>query len=262
MQERPARLPHSKEILLPRLLLALALCALGAGCGPKYPNCNGDKDCKEKEFCVSGKCQQCRPNEKDCKAGEECVLGACKPIAGYCTEHAQCPKDQSCIDNRCKPCVADSQCGEGKCHQGRCLPTKSCVKDDDCAQDEDCVKGRCVSAKKSAAPPPAQCALEAVYFDFNESALTTSTTEVLQKDASCLKQVDRKVALEGHADPRGTEEYNLALSERRAISVKQYLVNLGANASRMRTIPKGKTEAKGTDEAGWSRDRRVELTWD
>jgi peptidoglycan-associated lipoprotein len=244
----------------------LALFAVGllatVGCGPKYPNCKGDKDCKDKEYCVQGKCQQCRPNEKDCPAGQECAGGACKPIAGYCSDSSQCPADQSCIKNKCQACVADDQCGDGKCHKGRCQPKNFCVKDDDCPQDQDCVQGRCVSGKKSTAGGTPNCALESIYFDFNESALTTNASDALQKDAKCIKQGTAGVALEGHADPRGTEEYNLALSERRAQMVKKYLETMGVGSDKMRTIPRGKTQAKGTDEPSWARDRRVDVKWD
>jgi peptidoglycan-associated lipoprotein len=245
-----------------RIWLPVVLVALMAGCGPKYPNCKGDKDCKEKEFCVNGKCQQCRPGENDCARGEECVQGACKPIAGYCETHAQCPPNQSCINNRCKPCVADTDCGEGKCHNGRCQAKDFCVTDADCPQDADCVKGHCIVHQKATSGLGEGCALESVYFDFNESVLTTNATETLQKDAACLKATKRGVRLEGHADPRGTEEYNLALSDRRAQSVKRYLENLGVSGRRLRPVPKGKTEAKGTDERSWAKDRRVDAVWE
>src|SRR5262252_9212042 len=85
----------------------------------------------------------------------------------------------------------------------------SCETDNDCPQDEDCINGFC-SKEKAPAPPPAQCTLDAVYFDFNESALTTEATAVLARDAECLKKVNRGVQLIGHTDPRGTQEYNLA----------------------------------------------------
>ena len=91
---------------------------------------------------------------------------------------------------------------------------------------------------------------------------SSNTTEVLQKDASCIKETNKKVALFGHADPRGTDEYNLALSDRRAQSVKKYIENLGVKNRLLRAVPKGKTEAKGTDEASWAKDRRVDVQWD
>jgi peptidoglycan-associated lipoprotein len=71
------------------------------------------------------------------------------------------------------------------------------------------------------------------------------------------------VALVGHTDPRGTEEYNLALSEQRARSVKDYLTPLvGAAGSKLHVVPKGMLEATGTDDASWSRDRRVDFQWE
>jgi peptidoglycan-associated lipoprotein len=69
------------------------------------------------------------------------------------------------------------------------------------------------------------------------------------------------VTLSGHCDPRGTDEYNLALSERRAQTVRDYLQRMGIPAERMRTLPRGALDATGTDETGWSRDRRVDSEW-
>ena len=71
----------------------------------------------------------------------------------------------------------------------------------------------------------------------------------------------RGVFLNGHTDPRGTEEYNIALSERRAQTVADYLARLGIDPARFRVVPRGETQATGTSESGWSRDRRVEIEW-
>ena len=69
------------------------------------------------------------------------------------------------------------------------------------------------------------------------------------------------VRIEGHADERGTREYNLALGERRAKAVSQYLILQGIDRSRVETISYGEERpaALGEDEASWSRNRRVEL---
>jgi peptidoglycan-associated lipoprotein len=69
------------------------------------------------------------------------------------------------------------------------------------------------------------------------------------------------VTLEGHCDDRGSEEYNLALGERRASAVKRYLVDLGVSASRLRTVSFGeaKPSAAGHDESAWKWNRRVEF---
>jgi peptidoglycan-associated lipoprotein len=71
----------------------------------------------------------------------------------------------------------------------------------------------------------------------------------------------RTVHLVGHTDPRGTEEYNLALSDQRAQAVRRYLENLGVPSGRLVVVPKGELEAQGTDEQTWAEDRRVELIW-
>jgi peptidoglycan-associated lipoprotein len=91
--------------------------------------------------------------------------------------------------------------------------------------------------------------------------LTTEATDILDKDMACIKRVGRNVQLIGRTDNRGTEEYNLALSERRAQSVKKRLQQLGADGGQLRTLPKGELEATGKDEAGWANDRRVDFEW-
>ena len=240
---------------------ALAATAVISGCGPNYPSCETDKDCAEKkEFCVAGKCQQCR-SSTDCPQGSACNGGRCERIPGYCQNKSQCPAGQECIANRCAPCRADKDCPNGaKCWKGTCDTRKHCSKDDDCAQSEDCLDGVCVSEKPKA-PPPTTCSLAAVFFDFNEAALTTEGTQVLARDADCLKQVGRPVTLVGHADPRGTAEYNIALSERRAQSVRGHLERLGTEPAKMAVLPRGSLDARGTDEPGWAQDRRVDFTW-
>jgi peptidoglycan-associated lipoprotein len=111
------------------------------------------------------------------------------------------------------------------------------------------------------AAAPARCTLDPVYFDFNESSITTEGAAALQRDAECLKKEARSAELIGHTDPRGTEEYNLALSDRRAQSVRAYLVRLGVADGGLKTTARGEIDATGTDEAGWSKDRRVDFQW-
>lgn len=218
---------------------ALCLLLFAGGCPPKYPKCNNDKDCHEKEYCVNGQCQQCR-NDNDCPAGGTCKAGRCEaapstPQVQACTDDSECPPGQSCIGGQCKPCASDSDCGEGgRCNAGRC---------------------------QRGAPPPASCTLEPVYFDFNEFALTTEATSALDHDADCIKkQGGRGVTLTGHTDPRGTEEYNLALSDKRAQAVKDRLTRLGVTGT-LKTVARGEMDATGTEEAGWAKDRRVDVAW-
>ena len=98
-----------------------------------------------------------------------------------------------------------------------------------------------------------------VFFATNESVLTTASRETLRKQAAWLrKNPEVTVVLEGHADERGTREYNLALGERRAQAVKNYLNGLGIETSNMSTISYGKERPAvvGSHDAAWSQNRR------
>lgn len=102
--------------------------------------------------------------------------------------------------------------------------------------------------------------LQTVYFDFNSSNLDSSTKQKLEDNAEYLKSnssVD--VQIEGHADERGGRQYNLALGERRAKSVRDYLVALGVDSKRISTISYGSERpvAEGHDESAWSKNRRA-----
>jgi peptidoglycan-associated lipoprotein len=212
------------------------------GCPLQYPKCERDKDCREKEFCVNGTCQSCR-NDADCPTGQRCNAGRCEAAATKgCSDDTQCPADQSCIDGACRPCASDDQCGVGgKCSHGRCQ--------------------RATAEGSSLPAAPGPCQLEPVYFDFNESILSTEATSAIDRNGECLKKAGNRAAtLTGHTDPRGTEEYNLALSDKRAQSVRDRLSREGVS-SNMKIVAKGELEATGTDESGWAKDRRVDLSW-
>lgn len=98
-----------------------------------------------------------------------------------------------------------------------------------------------------------------VFFDFDKYDVKPAGKATLDKQAAWLKRFPQwKVVIEGHADERGTREYNLALGERRANSVKTYLVNQGIPANRITTISYGKERpvALGSNEAAWAQNRR------
>lgn len=211
-----------------RLLTSLAILAaaalLGAGCGPSYPNCDNDEDCHEGEYCVNGMCQQCR-TDADCPTGQACQEGACSAIPGFCQSAADCPAGQECRDNQC---VAPVQTQTD-------LPEPT--------------------------PTDQQCELQAIYFGFDEDALDGSARNSIQANVECMRERSMgSLHVTGHTDPRGTEEYNLALGDRRARSVKDYMTSLGVESGNVSSSSMGEEMATGSDEGGWSRDRKVTFT--
>ena len=98
-----------------------------------------------------------------------------------------------------------------------------------------------------------------VFFATNETVLTTASRETLRKQATWLrKNSDINVVLEGHADERGTREYNLALGERRANSAKDYLMTYGISSERISVLSYGKERPvdSGSSPLAWSKNRR------
>lgn len=101
-----------------------------------------------------------------------------------------------------------------------------------------------------------------VYFDFDKSDLKPEARDNLASDAQILKQhPEFDLTIAGHCDERGTNEYNLALGERRANAAKDYLVSLGVDAARLKTISYGEERPVCTDhnESCWWRNRRAHL---
>ena len=99
-----------------------------------------------------------------------------------------------------------------------------------------------------------------VFFATNKSVLTTASRDTLRKQAAWMrKNKDVTVTLEGHADERGTREYNLALGERRANSAKDYLMTYGISGNRISVISYGKERPvnNGSTPLAWSQNRRA-----
>jgi peptidoglycan-associated lipoprotein len=106
------------------------------------------------------------------------------------------------------------------------------------------------------------CTLLTVRFEFNETSLTDSARRTLAANSECMEsQGTTRVQLVGHADERGSTLYNLSLGQRRADSVRQYLVNLGIDESRLSTLSYGeeRPEMRGQTEQAWTLNRRVEF---
>lgn len=99
-------------------------------------------------------------------------------------------------------------------------------------------------------------------FAFNSSQIRPQDHTILGKLATCFASgplAGRTMLLVGHTDPRGDEEYNQVLGERRAGSVKGFLVTKGLKGGQVETNSRGEDEAKGTDEDSWALDRRVDV---
>jgi len=129
-----------------------------------------------------------------------------------------------------------------------------------------------VSTNNTTATPPAATGIrqgsiedfrvnvgDRVFFAYDKFDLSADARRTLERQAAWLKQyASVRLAVEGHADERGTREYNLALGERRANAAKDYLVALGVPASRLTTVSYGKERPSvlGSNEAAWSQNRR------
>ncbi|MEW5850354.1 MAG: OmpA family protein, partial [Myxococcota bacterium] len=101
-----------------------------------------------------------------------------------------------------------------------------------------------------------------VHFGLNDAEITAEDRDRLAVAAKCLRANSNvRIELVGHADERGTSEFNLALGERRALSVKKYLEGLGVPGAQMKTLSLGEERpvAEASDEASWAQNRRVEL---
>ncbi|GAB5415041.1 MAG: hypothetical protein Cons2KO_26440 [Congregibacter sp.] len=99
------------------------------------------------------------------------------------------------------------------------------------------------------------------YFEYDSSRLTAAAQTALDAHIALLKSNDRRVRLDGHTDERGTRDYNMALGERRANAVRDYMVVNGIASYRIETVSYGEEQpvAYGSGESNWSKNRRVEL---
>jgi peptidoglycan-associated lipoprotein len=106
---------------------------------------------------------------------------------------------------------------------------------------------------------PEACELATIYFGYDSDDLTVGARDQLSDVATCIRAGrGMPIHLTGAADPRGTEEYNLALGERRALSVRRYLEALGVDSAMVSFSSVGEELARGTNEVSWQLDRHVE----
>ncbi|MBA2538527.1 MAG: OmpA family protein [Deltaproteobacteria bacterium] len=208
--------------------------------------------------CSDNKCVECKDNSQ-CPKGKTCKANACVTEPD-CERDDQCTGGKVCQAGKCTPCATDSECGPGgACDSGACKRANKCTSDTECADDEDCVGGFCKKAGAASNPGDVGCTLATVYFGFDEATIKQSERDRLDANGQCLEKAKTKsVMVVGHTDSSGTEEYNIALSERRAQSVADYLARLGTDPARMQVVPKGETTSTGL---GDDKDRRCEFQW-
>jgi peptidoglycan-associated lipoprotein len=200
-----------------------------------------------------------------------------KPKTGECKTSADCAEQEGygkvCVEGRCQECGTDADCREGfVCRNNACVPKPQCGADADCPAGQRCEGERCVpgargeagagEAGAGAVPPGCEDAQAfTVRFGFDQSNLAGDAQSRLQKLADCLKQAPAKqVTISGHADDRGTTQYNVALGARRAESARKYLADLGVGV-KLDTVSFGEEKPLCTDatEDCWARNRRAEF---
>jgi peptidoglycan-associated lipoprotein len=108
--------------------------------------------------------------------------------------------------------------------------------------------------------------IEDAYFDYNKSTLRPDAVKALQADTSELRDIlknypDYKLSIEGHCDERGSEEYNLALGDKRAEAAKEFLVEAGIPSGQLKLVSYGKDRpvCQDHDEACWQKNRRIHI---
>jgi hypothetical protein len=238
------------RVLLVSLFGAVMVATVGAGCGgAKYPSCDNDENCNEdghKGVCLSGTCVACR-DDASCGKGMQCRSGQCEAIADYCDDSHAC--SGTCKDHHCAKAVTQAT------HD----PT-SCDDEHPCTTPgERCQNGHCVAPPHGGPgctdfPPPK--------YAYESPDLTDDAKKTIQRLAACLTTGSlkgAKVLLVGHCDARGEYEFNMGLGAERAEGAKKLLVSLGVPVEVINTTSRGKLDATGTDEAGWSNDRRVDV---
>jgi peptidoglycan-associated lipoprotein len=126
------------------------------------------------------------------------------------------------------------------------------------------LKGQNLASDAEKAAKQALLDMTTFYFEFDQSTIQNKSKAALSAHAEYLdSNPGARVVLEGHADERGTPEYNLALGERRAISVRRYLMANGADADQIKVVSFGEERPAATShtESSWAKNRRVEIKY-
>jgi peptidoglycan-associated lipoprotein len=156
--------------------------------------------------------------------------------------------------------TARTAAGSGGASTSGLPVVQSCSRDDDCSANALCIRSRCVAITPEV--ELSECALVRVHFAFDQWSLRSEDKPGLERAARCLR-ADQKlhVTIEGNADERGTEEYNLQLGSKRAVQVERYLEALGASNDQLKTVSYGFERPLCTEhnEGCWAQNRRAAL---
>jgi len=135
---------------------------------------------------------------------------------------------------------------------------RTCSSDTDCGDKQLCVGSQCVDITADMV----ECGMMRVHFEFNQADLEADDTGKLQRMGRCLKaERALHITIEGNADERGTDEWNLALGDRRASAVENYLERLGVSTAQLKRVTYGKDRPLCTqhNEECWAKNRRAAL---
>jgi len=164
-----------------------------------------------------------------------------------------------CAHNQSAKVPAETAAGAPGSGGTRTSPERvaaGCTADSDCGPGKLCVNQTCADGKAELDA----CAAVRVHFALDSTEIAEQDRALLQRSASCLRASRAtKVTIEGNADERGTDEYNVALGDRRAQTVARYLEKLGATADQVKTVSYGKENplCNEHDEACWAKNRRA-----
>lgn len=244
--------------------LVLVLGALLGACR-SYPECKRDDHCIDYDrgtpYCVERVCRECR-DDSVCGFCEQCDGNSCVPTPGCCADDADCPSPMRCRDNRCGPqCLSDADCGDmERCQSGTCVEVE-CFTDEHCPEGFRCENYACERIVDTT--PCANREFRTILFDFDESTLRADQTSAIEWNMACFERFEGDVDVEGHCDERGTVEYNLALGDRRARTIRNYFEDAGIERARMNKISYGESRpaSSGSTESAYRQNRRVEITW-
>ncbi len=179
-------------------------------------------------------------------AGVFLVAGCMMLVAGGCTKEQVVKKDEGVAPTAA---VAPAPAGKEVVKE----PVQQTPVKESAGKEE---------AKAVSQQEELRSALEKIFFEFDSSKLTEADRGILAKNAEVMKKDSAaKLRIEGNCDERGSDEYNLALGQKRAEVAKKYLVTMGIAADRLSVISYGKEKPAdpGHDEAAWAKNRRDEF---